>query len=127
MNIKDILIMESSKINCYCKSNSANNSICTMACVQCCWCSDKRTKYKIYVDEYGLIEPIKYHHLMPIDLYYCSGCKHPDTISVGCYTEQLKNILPEPNVFHEQETKAKKNIKIQMLIRMEKKKHRKLG
>ena len=76
---------------------------------------DKRTVYKIYIDGYGLIEPGKYYSLMPRDLYYCSKCKYSDTISVGCYTEELKKILPEPNIFHEQVTRVKKTNKIKLL------------
>lgn len=76
--------------------------------------------YKLYIDEYGLIEPVKHYWLMPIDLYYCSTCKYPETISVGCYTEQLKKVLPEHDVFHKRlRLSAKKSVKIQQTIRMQ--------
>ena len=107
--------MELTNIKCYCKANSEPNTTCTMGTTQCCWCMDKRTVYKIYIDGYGLIEPGKYYSLMPRDLYYCSKCKYSDTISVGCYTEELKKILPEPNIFHEQVTRVKKTNKIKLL------------
>ena len=111
--------MDSIKPKCHCKSTSETNTACTMGTTQCCWCMDKRSVYKIYIDEYGLIEPAKHYCLMPRDLYYCSTCKYPETISVGCYTEQLKKVLPEPDIFHKRVTKAKKTVKIQQIIRMQ--------
>lgn len=106
-------------INCHC--STSGNSVCTMSTVQCCWCSDKRQAYKIYVDEYGMLEPKMHQYSMPRDLYYCLNCKRPDTISVGKFTEEFKNILPFPEVFHGRITKKIKNDKIQFNKRMTKK------
>lgn len=76
-----------------------------MSTTSCCWCSDKRVIHSIYVDEYGLLEPHKHHYPMPRDLYYCSNCKRPDTITVGKFTEELKKYLPTPDIFHGHITK----------------------
>jgi hypothetical protein len=106
-------------IECHCKSIELGAN-CTMGISQCCWCSDKRTIRTIYVDEYGVIEPSKNYYQMPRDLYYCSGCKRPDTISVGLFTEELKKCLPSPDIFHGRLTRDKNQIKILHAERMKK-------
>lgn len=114
--------MSTEDINCHC--STSDNTICTMKTAECCWCSDKRQVYKIYIDEYGMIEPNMHHYSMPRDLYYCSSCKRPDTISVGKFTEEFKNILPPPEIFHGRITKKIKNDKIQFNEHIMKKQER---
>ena len=104
--------MDKETIVCKCASTIGTGIKCMTTTSSCCWCSDKRTVLQIYVDEYGMIEPVKHHSIMPRDLYYCSSCRHPDTISVGMYTETLKQILPKPSEFHEKITKEQKRIHI---------------
>ncbi len=91
---------------------------------ECCWCSDKRVIRRIYIDEFGMLEPALYYYPMPRDLYYCSKCKRPDTISVGRFTEELKNFLPTPDIFHGRITKEKKNDRIQFTERIKQEKER---
>ena len=104
--------MDKETIVCKCASTIGTGVKCMTTTSSCCWCSDKRTVLQIYVDEYGMIEPAEYHSIMPQDLYYCSSCKHPDTISAGMYTETLKQILPKPSKFHELINMEKKRIHI---------------
>ena len=93
------------QIDCHC--TTSGNSECILKTGKCCWCSDGRKIRRIYIDEYGMLEPAMYHYPMPRDLYYCSNCRRPDTITVGAFTEELKNMLPTPDIFHGRITKEK--------------------
>lgn len=67
---------------------------CLFSSYGCCWCLDKRTNLKIYIDSYGLIDPENYGSKVPRDLYYCAKCKLKTTPQVSIYTEELKKMLP---------------------------------
>ena len=120
--------MDSELIDCHCRFIIESQQYldrdlgakCTMGTAQCCWCSDKRIRRTIYIDGYGMLEPLKHYYQMPRDLYYCAICKHPDTISVGLFTEELKKCLPKPDIFHGRLTKEKKQIQINHTERMKK-------
>jgi len=112
--------MNTHQLTCKCEFVVGSSAKCTMGTSQCCWCSDKRTIRKMYVDKYGLIEPEKYYCPMPQDLYYCKVCRRPETLSIGIFMEKLKQILPEPSVFHDKITKEKNLIRAEKTERMQK-------
>lgn len=113
-------VSQSEIIDCQCKSVKELVATCAMGPSQCCWCTDKRVKRTIYVDNYGVIEPSQYGYPMPRDLHYCIICKHPDTVSVGVFMEELKKALPDAGVLLGQQTRQNKQIKKTIAARIRK-------